>query len=245
MKKAERYRTILRELGDWEEFLLGESGLPGPRANLELVQAVADEGHEELFNRLLAYDPQKAPTNSAYEFMPVCGVVGLGRLVAEGRSDLLPILRRYASDPRWRIREAVAMALQRLGDADMDSLLGVAAEWSRGTMLEQRAAIAAVCEPRLLKEAAHARCVLRILDEVTRSVSDCRDRRDTDFRVLRQALGYCWSVAVAALPDEGRPMMECWLGSDDKDVQWITRENLKKKRLATFWKKEVAAQPSL
>jgi hypothetical protein len=64
MRKAERYRHKLRALEDWDEFLLQESGLPGPRANLELAQAVADEGDEVLFQRFLAHDPAKAPTNS-------------------------------------------------------------------------------------------------------------------------------------------------------------------------------------
>jgi hypothetical protein len=45
-------------------------------------------------------------------------VVGLGRLAAEGDLVLLKILRQHASDPRWRIREAVAMALHRLGRKD-------------------------------------------------------------------------------------------------------------------------------
>jgi len=64
MRKAERYRHTLRALEDWDAFLLQESGLPGPRANLELAQAVADEGDEALFQRFLAYNPDKAPTNS-------------------------------------------------------------------------------------------------------------------------------------------------------------------------------------
>ena len=53
-----------------------------------------------------------------------------------------------------------------------------------------------------------------------------------DFKTLRKGLGYCWSVAVAALPEEGRPMMERWLACDDKDVIWIMKQNLRKKRLA-------------
>ena len=48
MRKADRYRQILKTLEDWDDFLLQESNLPGPRANLELVQAVADEGDETL-----------------------------------------------------------------------------------------------------------------------------------------------------------------------------------------------------
>ena len=32
-------------------------------------------------------------------------------------------------------------------------------------------------------------------------------------KTLRQGLGYCWSVAVAALPETGKPLMERWLVS--------------------------------
>src|SRR5207248_3071330 len=56
-------------------------------------------------------------------------------------------------------------------------------------------------------------------------------RRDPDYRVLRQALGYGWSVAVVALPDEGKFRLERWLASRDLDVRWIMRENLRKNRL--------------
>jgi hypothetical protein len=36
---------------------------------------------------------------------------------------------------------------------------------------------------------------------------------------------------VVALPDEGKRLMEKWFCSDDGDVLWIMKENLKKKRL--------------
>ena len=54
---------------------------------------------------------------------------------------------------------------------------------------------------------------------------------DESFKVLRQGMGYCWSVAVAAQPESGKPMMERWLNSLDKDIRWMMRENLKKNRL--------------
>jgi len=229
--KTDRYRHTLRTLPDWDAYLLAESGLPGPRGNLELLQAVADEGDAALFQRYLSFDPDQAPANSPHVFLAMCGVVGLGRLLAEGQTDTLETLRRYASDPRWRIREAVAMALQRLGDHDMGALLRSTKEWSKGGPLEQRAAAAAVCEPRLLREARYARRVLRLLDRITTSVSRVSDRKSGDFKVLRQALGYCWSVAVAALPADGKRMMAQWFSSHDRDVIWIMKENLKKDRL--------------
>ena len=119
MSKIDTYRQALRSIDDWEPYLLAESGLPGPRGNIELAQAVADEGDEPFFLHLLSFDATSAPTNTPQEFLAFCGVVGLGRLVAEGRRDLLPALRRHANDPRWRMREGVAMALQRWGRVDM------------------------------------------------------------------------------------------------------------------------------
>jgi hypothetical protein len=85
----------------------------------------------------------------------------------------------------------------------------------------------------LLADTAHARAVLKILDRVTRAASRAgtADRQGDDFKALRQGLAYCWSVAVAAAPTEGKAAMETWLASPDKDVLWIMRENLKKNRL--------------
>jgi hypothetical protein len=239
--KPENYRQQLRALSNWDSFLMKESGLPGPRANLELVQAVADEGLLDLFQRYLTFTPDRASTNSPQVFLVVCGVVGLGRLLAEGDRDQLPVLRDCAHDPRWRVREAVAMGLQRWGDADMPALLKAMSVWAKGTLLERRAAAAALCEPRLLKDPKHARRVLKLLDTITTSIIREKDRKSEDFKTLRQALGYCWNVAVVALPSEGKPALEKWLVNSDPDVAWIMRENLKKKRLTRMdakWVKE-------
>jgi len=48
---------------------------------------------------------------------------------------------------------------------------------------------------------------------------------------LRKALAYGWSVAVAAAPEDGVPMLQNLLANPDKDVQWIGREDLKKNRI--------------
>ena len=231
LAKVDDYRQTLRRLDDWEPFLLEHSGLPGPRANLELVSAVADVADEDSLRRWAALDPDEAPTGSADEFLPVCGVVGLGRLVAAGDGSLLGELRRLAEDPRWRVREAVAIALQRVGDRDFAALHEEMERWSGGTALERRAVVAALCEPRLLRTREHAERVLALLERVTERLADFDDRRADDFRTLRKALGYGWSVAVVALPNAGVPLFERLLGSADADVRWIVRENLKKKRL--------------
>ncbi len=98
-------------------------------------------------------------------------------------------------------------------------------------LLERRAAVAGPCEPELLGEPVHAERVLALLDRVTASLPEEDDRSSDAFKALRKGLGYCWSVAVAAHPEAGRPAMERWLDSGDPDVRWVMKENLKKKRL--------------
>lgn len=231
MTKADLYHKRLGALVHWDAYLLEQSGLPGPRGNLELAQVVADLGDEQLFRRYLAYTPDVAPTNSPYEFLAFCGVVGLGRMLSEGDRRLLSELRRHASDPRWRLREAVAMALQRWGDVDMQALIAEMQTWSAGSPLEQRAAAAALCEPRLLVQPAHAQAVLAILDRITAAFEQAPQPRSEAYAVLRKGLGYAWSVVVVALPAAGKPYLEKWLTSEDRDIRWIMGENLKKARL--------------
>lgn len=229
--KTDSYRQTLRGLPDWDGFLMAESGLPGPRANLELLQAVADEGSAERFARYLANDAGPAAPNTPQEYLLLCGVIGQGKLLAEGDHGALDRLRAHASDPRWRVREVVAMALQRTGDRDMAALLQDMEAWSQGSVLEQRAAAAALCEPRLLKERSHAERTLQLLDQITESLSRQTDRKGEGFQALRKGLAYCWSVAVAAAPDAGKRAMERWLRDSNPDLRWIMKENLRKNRL--------------
>ncbi len=231
MTKIDEYRSALRRAQDWDAYLRAHSGLPGPRGNLELARALAEEGDRPRFDRYLAIPPDQAPENSPEVFLTVCGVLGYGRLLGEGNIRLLPRLRHLADDSRWRVREAVAMALQSWGDADMPALLREMRAWSQGSLLEQRAAVAAVCEPRLLNGRRITSGVLTLLDRVTKHLQQYGDRRSEPFRVLRLALAYAWSVAVAANLEAGLPRMEHWLRIDDPDIRWLMRQNLTKNRL--------------
>jgi hypothetical protein len=231
MGKVEAYRAQLRTMDSWDDFLLQESRLPGPRANLELAYAVAEEGSEERFLRLAALGPEEGPQNTAGEFLAFCGVLGLGYLAARGGARHFSLLRQKAADPRWRIREAVALGLQKYGQSTMEPLLALMAEWSQGSLLERRAAVATLCEPGLLHKPDDAGRIMALLDQITASILNQEDRRAEAFKTLRKALAYGWSVAVAAQPAAGKPRMARWIASPDPDIRWIMRQNLKKKRL--------------
>src|ERR1700730_2255098 len=187
--RIEGYRAELRVLQDWEPYLKKHSGLPGARANLELVEAVSEEADADRLWRLSASDD---------EFLALCGPAGPGKGALMEPATVMTWLRELASDPRWRVREGVAIALQRIGRESMPHLLAEMQAWSGEEPYVQRAAAAGLCEPALLKETEHAVQVLIILDLITTSVAASRDRKEDGFRVLRQALGYCWSGAAAA-----------------------------------------------
>ena len=221
--RAEAHRAELRALDDWEPYLKKHSGLPGPRANLELVEAVGDEADADRLWQM---------SGSSDEFLALCGTAGLGKVALMEPATVMTRLRELASDPRWRVREGVAIALQRIGRETMPHLIRDMQAWMSDGPYVQRAAAAGLCEPALLKENEHAVEVLMILDHITTSLAATSDRKQDGFAVLRKALGYCWSVAAAAAPENAGPYFEKWMRSKDKDVQWVMKSNLGKARMA-------------
>ncbi len=227
--KRERCRAILRALPEAAipGYLIEHSGLPGPRADLELLAAFGDVASAALIRRL-AEDED--------EYLRSCGTAALGRLLlaAPDDEDVRSLLAERATDASWRVREAVAMAGQRIGDDDPAQMLALVETWAGSEdPLTVRAAIATVCEPRLLRDSESTTAALRTCQVATDFLAalPAARRREPDVRTLRQALGYCWSVAVAADPAAGLPAFDALTGSADPDVGWVVRENRKKRRL--------------
>ena len=143
------------------------------------------------------------------------------------------------------------MALQHWGELDVGGLLAELESWAEGSPFEQRAAVAAICEPAVLERiepgaAPLQRQVFDILDRNTLSFATAQDRRSAGWQALKKGLAYGWSVAVAGLPAEGRPRIERWFASADPDVRRVMRENLQKARLerldagwVKYWKERV------
>lgn len=203
-------------------YLDAHSGLPGPRANLTLLDAAGDVLPGELA-LALADDPD--------EFRACCGTVALGRLLLEGEEGMAARLTALAADGRWRVREAVAIAAQRVGDHDPARLRELVAAWTADPdPLVVRAGIAAICEPRLLVVPETAVAAIAACRAATDHLVRTPPGRRPDVRTLRKGLGYCWSVAVAGCPDEGLPAFAA-LDTSDPDVAWVVRENRRKKRL--------------
>lgn len=241
------------------EYLGRNSNLPGPRGNLELAAQFAKLAAEyegiaaariwELCLQMTSVSAKDAPVNSPDEFIPFCGSVGMGAIAAVHSGHLeeaLSRLRELAKDSRWRMREAVVMALQKLIAANPNVVIDELNVWLReGQMLELRAVAAAVAEPAILKNEEVAKAALRMNREVMQKLSRIKKRKSEDFRVLRKALGYTLSVVIVPMPKEGFEYMRQLLPMNDPDINWIVRENLKKNRLLKNFPTDVNSIKSL
>jgi hypothetical protein len=124
------------------------------------------------------------------------------------------------------------MALQRLTATHRQEVLNALEQWAtEGSLLQMRAAAAGVAEPALLKDSATARAALELHETILERVSELDNRKSDEFRALRKGLGYTLSIVVRALPEEGFAFMHQLAATQDKDVLWIVKQNLKKNRL--------------
>lgn len=225
------------------QYLLQNSHLPGPRGNLELLYDFSRNADIEIIGKCLEYI-EADTSNSPEEFVGMCGILGYAQINKTGNKAVLDFLRNYASHGSWRIREAVAMGIQEISVDNMEETLENIEAWVDGNFLEQRAVVAGLCEPKLLKNEADNINVLKTLERITRNVN--HDNKLSDQEVsLRKALGYGWSVAIVSAPEVGRSYFEKLFALPGKHINWIVRENLKKNRLMKMdseWVKKCAAR---
>jgi hypothetical protein len=211
-------------------YLTERSGLPGPRANLKLADAFAAIANRATILLFAEADD---------EYLRFCGTEAIGRLVVEEPdcASFSDLIRQRAGDDLWRVREGAARALQIVGDLDRSGLRTIVAEWvGDPNPYVRRAAVAAICEPRLLTDPSTRRAAIQACGRASESITmlPANERKAPGVRNLRQALGYCWSVAVAADPNEGMPAFERLQVVDDPDIRWIVSSNFKKSRLRRY-----------
>jgi hypothetical protein len=219
------------------ENLLQNSGLPGPRGNLALMYSFARQATRDEINECLAFYHEKL-ANSPQEFVVMCGIVGYCIGNQNHLQDTIAAIRGYASHRSWRIREAVAMGIQEIASSNnMAALLDNLENWLAGNDLEKRAVVAALCEPKLLKEKAVDLRILNILVKLTLEFAKIDGKLSDRQNTLRKTLGYGWSVLMVAIPDEGKAAFEAIAGNNHQHIHWIVKENLKKHRLQEMDKK--------
>lgn len=236
-----------------EQRLLDESNLPGPRANLGAASAFADafasdRVTDEAWELLVQWSGNteaEAPEDDPREFLPFCTVQAMGSYFhyAEParRQIILERCRAAMNDGRWRIREAAAMALQRIGEQDFGALRALF-DGMKGTAngLEQRAFIAALAHPPMLNEQAHVLYALELSEAILDQIAAGQTRYGAEeFRVLSKGLEYALSVFVERAPGAGFKLLAKFAVTDDKRMQKIVKSNLGKARLAKKFSQDV------
>jgi len=241
------------------KYLLSNSNLPGRRGNLELGDAF-----EEVVVDYFAKDPEKlwslcvklikisvveAPVNDPKEFLPFCGAWAIGAIGSSFSAffqKALSHLQVLTNDPRWRMRESVAKGIQKMIEKQNQKTLQELENWiKKENWLTMRAVAAGVAEPALLKNRQTSTQALELHKKIFARIFDRKECKSEEFKTLKKGLGYTLSVIVRENPEEGFNYMHHLINSNNEDILWIIRENLKKKRLIKNFPKEVALAKKL
>ncbi len=173
MKKAEGLRSaeltaaleraIAGRPADLYRQLELQSGLPGPRVNMNLGVAFAQECArigskvDELAFAMANLPPDEARGASGKEFLSVCGVLAIGARAVTAkdlRDRALALLEEKADDVRFRVRDAVPFALAMMG-SKMGEDLGEKVESWMDRYFHAAAVIRALAEPMWLETYAY------------------------------------------------------------------------------------------
>ncbi|MFX0115326.1 MAG: hypothetical protein ACFFB3_12325 [Candidatus Hodarchaeota archaeon] len=242
--------------GKITEYLLSNSNLPGRRANLELANAFAEtvaeqssfQESEDLWqfcHLLTKISIEEAPVNDPKEFLPFCGTCGLGAIGAthpELFSRTLDHLRSLATDKRWRMREAVRIGLMRLFATDLSVLQAELERWVEEENWSVLRAVATSTGEQCLEMGEEfALWALEIHKRILNKIIASSERSSEEFKALRKGLAYTLSVVVHSTPIEGFDYLHQLAEKQDRDITWIVRQNLSKKRLTKNHPKEVKA----
>jgi hypothetical protein len=237
------------------KFLVSNSNLPSPRGNLELATAFAEvveayppkdlENLWDLCLELTEISADEAPTNNPKEFLTFCGTCAVGAIASVSPAffeKAVALLRELADDPRWRIREAVAMGIQKLLTKQSKNTLKTLENWiTDNEWLAMRAVATGVAEPPLLKDGETARRALDLHKKIFDRILSSKERKSDAFKAMRKGLGYTLSVVVCAVPKEGFALMQQLVDLQDADILWIIKQNLKKNRLTKNFPSDVAS----
>ncbi len=221
-----------------EDYMQESSGLPGPRANLELAAGFARYFADSMISDT-AWALLCSWVEAPGEFLPFCAVQACGAHYAfaddQRRRIVESVLEATMNDTRWRVREAAAISLQRLGEADFRLLTPLLDGWREdATLLEQRAFVAALAHPPLLKNRDHVLYALDLVAAITDGIlhGAAKGCDPEHFRVLSKGLEYSLSLFASAEPEEGFALLNRLVESGDARMIRIVKSNLGKTRLS-------------
>ncbi len=236
-----------------QEYLIKNSRLPSPRANLELAYSLDEliltfnENKKDelwkLFFKLSQITAEAAPMNDPKEFLSYCGIFGIGSIANNYHSYLfesLKILKKAAIDKRWRTREATAHVLAKLIKTYKGKVIDRILPWIKEkNWLLIRAVAGAFAVPKLLEDPNIANTAFELHINIIELILKEKNRKHHEFRSARKGFAYTFSTVVLALPEKGFQFLESLTLIDDVDIRWILKQNLRKNRLKNRFPKKV------
>ncbi|MCL2725195.1 MAG: hypothetical protein FWD69_12240 [Polyangiaceae bacterium] len=225
------------------------SGLPGTRANLTIAHAFANDcaalgkKADRLLFTMAGLHPDEAPGATELEYLPLCGVLGLG---ARGAGDpsirdrVLRTLHDAAEDPRFRVRDVVPMALARIGEGMGDALVIEVAHWMDG-FFQAAAVLLALTDRAWLSATTNANRVLARFNEAYVLAREAP--RSAARWPGRKALVDALSVAPAVIAARyGAPVFDMlveWSSTEMPELREAIEKNLSEGKLKGRYTAEI------
>jgi hypothetical protein len=219
------------------------SGLPGPRMNAGVAVGFANEcaargkAADKLIERLASLDAELAPGATELEFLPVCGVLALGARAAKEtdrklRTKTLLRLHDAAEDVRFRVREAAAMALARLGSTDGDGLIADIGSWMDG-FFQSAAVLRAIADPLWLTALTDVEPVVERMDAAFLLARDAPRSavRWPGWKALHEELGQTPAAVAARFGAPVFDMLVRWSETSMPELREAIEQGLRDKRL--------------
>jgi hypothetical protein len=222
--------------------LARNSSLPSPRANEALLTDFADmcgtrgKAVDALLETMATIDADYAQGGTEFEFVPMCGVAGIGARASAGDKDypkLLELLHVAADDLRFKVRDTVPLALARIGASRGDVLVHEVAPFMDG-LFHSAAVLRALAIPGwLTKINDSATTVLRLdqafwlLDKAPRSAS-----RYPGYKALVDAMMVTPGIVAARFGVPVFDAMVSWSKSTEPVLREAIEKNLVGSKLA-------------
>lgn len=227
------------------------SGLPGPRMNIAVAVAFANEcaargkAADKVVDKLASLDAELAPGASELEFLPVCGVIAVGVRAAKSqdrkaRAKAIAFLHDMTEDLRFRVREAAAAALARIGGSDPDGTVREVGSWMDG-YFQAAGVLRALAEPGWLDAIQDGESVIERLDEAFVLARDAPRSavRWPGWKALHEELGRAPAVVAARF---GVPVFDKlveWSAVEMPELREAIEKNLKDGKLGGRFTPEV------
>jgi hypothetical protein len=205
---------------------------------------VRGDASDRLLFAMAALSADDAPGASAKEFLPMCGVIGLGARAAEDggmRAKALARLHDAAEDVRFRVRDAAVFALATIGAARGDALVRDVASWMDG-YFQAAAVLAALADQRWLVAIDDGAAAAARLDDAWKLARDAP--RAAARWPGRKALVEMLGTTPAALASRfGVPVFDLlvsWTKIEQPELREAIEKNLRGTKMAGRFADEVA-----